>query len=61
MKTRNLGHHGPRTSALGLGCMALSGVYGPIDRQESVATIHAALEAGINLLEHRRFLQLRPQ
>ncbi|WP_374380925.1 aldo/keto reductase [Dongia sp.] len=38
-------------SALGLGCMAMSGMYGPSDRGESIATIHAALEAGITLLD----------
>jgi aryl-alcohol dehydrogenase-like predicted oxidoreductase len=36
---------------LGLGCMAMSGVYGPSDRDESIATIHAALDAGIDLLD----------
>ena len=51
MKFRHLDSNGPRVSALGLGCMALSGVYGPIDREESVATIHAALDAGITLLD----------
>ena len=38
-------------SALGLGCMGMSGMYGPADRAESIATIHAALDAGINLLD----------
>ena len=39
------------TSALGLGCMAMSDAYGPSDRTESIATIHAALDAGIKLLD----------
>jgi aryl-alcohol dehydrogenase-like predicted oxidoreductase len=46
-----LGKTGPMVSALGLGCMGMSGMYGPSDRQESIATIHAALDAGINLLD----------
>ncbi|AXG77753.1 aldo/keto reductase [Streptomyces paludis] len=50
--TRRLGATGPHTSALGLGCMGMSGVYGGGDeRGESVATIHAALDAGVTLLD----------
>jgi len=48
---RQLGATGPRVSALGLGCMGMSGMYGPSDRAESIATIHAALDAGIDLLD----------
>ena len=51
MKTRTLGRNGPVVSALGLGCMGMSGVYGAADRAESIATIHAALDRGINLLD----------
>lgn len=51
MKTVNLGKTGPRVSTIGLGCMGMSGMYGPADRAESIATIHAALDAGINLLD----------
>jgi aryl-alcohol dehydrogenase-like predicted oxidoreductase len=51
MQQRQLGAAGPRVSALGLGCMGMSGMYGPSDRAESIATIHAALEDGINLLD----------
>jgi aryl-alcohol dehydrogenase-like predicted oxidoreductase len=51
MQTRNLGAAGPRVSALGLGCMGMSDFYGPADRAESLATIHAALEAGVTLLD----------
>jgi len=51
MDTRTLGKTGPNTSALGLGCMGMSDFYGPADRDESVATIHAALDAGITLLD----------
>jgi pyridoxine 4-dehydrogenase len=49
--TTRLGTDGPFVSALGLGCMGMSGMYGPADRAESIATIHAALDAGINLLD----------
>ncbi|MCB8819473.1 aldo/keto reductase [Microvirga rosea] len=51
MQYRQLGAAGPRVSAFGLGCMGMSGMYGPADRAESIATIHAALEAGITLLD----------
>ncbi|MCT7663501.1 aldo/keto reductase [Shinella kummerowiae] len=51
MKTVTLGKTGPTVSTLGLGCMGMSGMYGPADRAESIATIHAALDAGINLLD----------
>ncbi|MFD5917085.1 aldo/keto reductase [Kitasatospora sp. NPDC058201] len=48
---RTLGATGPTTSALGLGCMGMSDLYGPADEAESIATIHAALDAGITLLD----------
>ncbi|CAO3435105.1 aldo/keto reductase [Azospirillum doebereinerae] len=51
MELRSLGKTGPKVSALGLGCMGMSGMYGPSDRAESVATIHAALDAGVTLLD----------
>ncbi len=51
MRTRTLGTTGPRTSALGLGCMGMSALYGETDRAESIATVHAALDAGITLLD----------
>ncbi|MGF7235498.1 MAG: aldo/keto reductase [Frankia sp.] len=51
LSTRQLGATGPRVSAIGLGCMAMSGMYGPADDDESVATINAALDAGITLLD----------
>jgi len=51
MSTVSLGRNGPRVSSFGLGCMGMSGMYGPADRAESIATIHAALESGITLLD----------
>ena len=51
MLLRSLGKNGPRVSALGLGCMGMSDLYGPADRAESIATIHAALDAGLTLLD----------
>src|SRR5215831_20970082 len=51
MDLRPLGKTGPQASVLGLGCMGMSGMYGPSDRAESIATIHAALDAGITLLD----------
>jgi aryl-alcohol dehydrogenase-like predicted oxidoreductase len=50
VQTRSLGSAGP-VSALGLGCMGMSGTYGPVDDADSVATIHAALDAGVTLLD----------
>src|SRR3954447_8824422 len=51
MRTRTLGTTGPAVSALGLGAMGMSDLYGPADRAESIATIHAALDAGITLID----------
>ena len=51
MEQRKLGRTGPTVSALGLGCMGMSGMYGPADRAESIATIHAALDAGVTLID----------
>ncbi|WP_426403540.1 aldo/keto reductase [Streptomyces sp. R-07] len=48
---RPLGATGPAVSALGLGCMGMSALYGESDRAESIATIHAALDAGVTLLD----------
>ena len=48
---RRLGDHGPAVSAIGLGCMGMSDFYGPADEGESIATIHAALDAGIDLID----------
>ena len=57
MKTRTLGRDGPRVSAIGLGTMGMTGfanapgMYGPVDQDEAVATIHRALELGVNFFD----------
>jgi aryl-alcohol dehydrogenase-like predicted oxidoreductase len=52
MQTRTLGSTGPVVSALGLGAMGMTGgAYGPADRAESIATVHAALDAGVTLID----------
>jgi len=51
MKTRRLGSQGLITSAIGLGCMGMSDFYGPSNEQQSVATIHRAIELGVTLLD----------
>jgi len=52
MRTTTLGLAGPTVGVLGLGCMGMSpGVYGPVDEAESIATIHAAIEAGVTLID----------
>jgi aryl-alcohol dehydrogenase-like predicted oxidoreductase len=52
MQTRTLGSTGPAVSALGLGAMGMSGeAYGATDRAESIATVHAALDAGVTLID----------
>jgi len=51
VKTRQLGKSGLFVSAIGLGCMGMSEFYGPGDEAESVATIHRALDLGMNLLD----------
>lgn len=51
MKTHQLGKTGPVVSAFGLGCMGMSDMYGPSDRDESLATFDAAVERGITLID----------
>jgi aryl-alcohol dehydrogenase-like predicted oxidoreductase len=51
METRRLGATGPTTAAIGLGCMGMSSLYGPADEDEAVATIHAAIDVGVTLLD----------
>jgi aryl-alcohol dehydrogenase-like predicted oxidoreductase len=51
MRNRTIGKNGPQVSALGLGLMGMSDFYGPADEKESIATVQAALEAGITLFD----------
>lgn len=51
MEMRQLGTNGPLVSAIGLGCMPLSGTYGSVSDADGIATIHRALDLGINLLD----------
>jgi aryl-alcohol dehydrogenase-like predicted oxidoreductase len=54
-KQRRLGAHGPAVFPLALGCMGMSPIYGPVDEQESMSTIHAALERGVTLIDSGDF------
>ena len=51
IRPRKLGRTGPEVYPIALGCMGMSGVYGPADEPESLATIHAAIDAGVNLID----------
>ncbi len=51
MHMRRIGRDGPQVSALGLGCMGMSEFYGPRDDAESIATIHHALDQGVDFLD----------
>ncbi len=51
MQTRQLGSNGPRVSALGLGCMGMTPIYATPDPDEAIATIRAALDAGITMID----------
>ncbi|MEV1333748.1 aldo/keto reductase [Micromonospora costi] len=51
IKRRRLGTNGPEVAVIGLGAMGMSDLYGPADETESVATLHAAIDAGVNLID----------
>src|SRR5947207_12470528 len=51
MEKRELGRSGLSVSAMGLGCMGMSEFYGPGDEEESIATIHRAIELGVTMLD----------
>src|SRR3954452_24215631 len=51
MRHRALGQSGIEVSAIGLGCWGMSGSYGPADEVESVATLHHALDLGVNFID----------
>ena len=51
MQTRQLGNNGPTVSALGLGCMGMTPIYATPDPDEAIATIHAAVDAGISMID----------
>jgi len=51
MQMVTLGRSGPQVSRIGLGCMGMSDFYGPADEQESIATIHAAIDHGVTLID----------
>jgi aryl-alcohol dehydrogenase-like predicted oxidoreductase len=56
--TTLLGRNGPSAFPIGLGCMGMSGMYGASDEAQGIATIHAALDAGVNLLDTGDFYGL---
>lgn len=51
MQTRQLGNNGPRVAAMGLGCMGMTPIYATPDPDEAIATIHAAVDAGITMMD----------
>ena len=62
MNSRTLGRSGPTVSAVGLGALGMSDLYGAADEAESIATIHAAIDAGVSLQQiAQALLDARPR
>lgn len=58
VKSKKLGKSGPEVFPIALGCMGMTGVYGPTDEPECLATIHAAIDAGVNLIDTGDFYDM---
>ena len=61
MKFRKLGNSSLEASAIGLGCMAMTNIYGAADEAESIATVHHALDSGGQPARHLRRLRQRQE
>ena len=58
IERKNLGRSGPQVFPIALGCMGMTGVYGATDEPECLATIHAAIDAGVNLIDTGDFYDM---
>ena len=58
VESKKLGKSGPEVFPIALGCMGMTGVYGPVDESECLATIHAAIDAGVNLIDTGDFYDM---